>query len=52
MWLFSVQRPSFQIVKYPGHPSASGQGVGPHYDAGFLTFVCTTLDRVNLFMTS
>jgi hypothetical protein len=31
----------FQIVKYPtiNDDAPSDQGVGPHYDAGFLTFV-------------
>ena len=31
-----------KIVKYPAFVEniASDQGVGPHYDAGFLTFVC------------
>lgn len=28
-----------KIIKYPEAPSESGQGVGPHYDSGFLTFV-------------
>jgi hypothetical protein len=31
-----------KIVRYPTvDDSSSNQGVGPHYDAGFLTFVCT-----------
>jgi isopenicillin N synthase-like dioxygenase len=35
---------STQIVKYPPLDGAvSDQGVGPHYDAGFLTFVCYNL---------
>ncbi len=30
----------YQIVKYPTRDEvASEQGVGPHFDAGFLTFV-------------
>lgn len=30
----------FQVVKYPANDgSLNDQGVGPHYDAGFLTFV-------------
>jgi isopenicillin N synthase-like dioxygenase len=30
----------FQIVKYPANDgSLTDQGVGPHYDAGFLTFL-------------
>ena len=29
-----------KIVKYPVVTNGSDQGVGPHYDAGFLTFVC------------
>lgn len=28
-----------KIVKYPGASSEGDQGVGPHYDSGFLTFV-------------
>ena len=33
-----------KIVQYPVvDDSSSDQGVGPHYDAGFLTFVCTFL---------
>lgn len=28
-----------KIVKYPVVTDGSDQGVGPHYDAGFLTFV-------------
>lgn len=28
-----------KIVQYPVTQSGSDQGVGPHYDAGFLTFV-------------
>jgi len=28
-----------KIVKYPVVQGSSDQGVGPHYDAGFLTFV-------------
>jgi isopenicillin N synthase-like dioxygenase len=28
-----------KIVKYPPVIGGSDQGVGPHYDAGFLTFV-------------
>jgi isopenicillin N synthase-like dioxygenase len=32
--------PFFQIVKYPANDgSLTDQGVGPHYDAGFLTFL-------------
>jgi isopenicillin N synthase-like dioxygenase len=30
----------FQVVKYPANDgSLTDQGVGPHYDAGFLTFL-------------
>jgi len=33
-----------QIVKYPTRDEvASEQGVGPHFDAGFLTFVSSRL---------
>lgn len=28
-----------KIVQYPVAKGSSDQGVGPHYDAGFLTFV-------------
>jgi isopenicillin N synthase-like dioxygenase len=28
-----------KIVQYPVTHDGSGQGMGPHYDAGFLTFV-------------
>jgi isopenicillin N synthase-like dioxygenase len=32
-----------KIVKYPTRDTiTSDQGVGPHYDAGFLTFVSST----------
>jgi len=38
-----------KIVKYPAvtltDPDANEQGVGPHYDAGFLTFVRATVQR-------
>jgi isopenicillin N synthase-like dioxygenase len=31
-----------KVVKYPEAPPESNQGVGPHYDSGFLTFVCAS----------
>jgi isopenicillin N synthase-like dioxygenase len=32
----------FKVVKYPANDgSLTDQGVGPHYDAGFLTFLLT-----------
>lgn len=34
-----------KIVKYPVISSGSDQGVGPHYDAGFLTFVRSRFQR-------
>lgn len=38
---FTSKSLNFQIVKYPtiAEDAQSDQGVGPHYDAGFLTFV-------------
>jgi len=36
-----------KIVKYPEAPSESGQGVGPHYDSGFLTFVGSSTRIIN-----
>jgi isopenicillin N synthase-like dioxygenase len=39
---------SLQIVKYPTRDEvASEQGVGPHFDAGFLTFVSSRPSSVN-----
>lgn len=32
-----------KIVQYPVVEGSSDQGVGPHYDAGFLTFVSVSL---------
>ncbi|KIJ50441.1 hypothetical protein M422DRAFT_245712 [Sphaerobolus stellatus SS14] len=34
----SIMQQRCKIVKYPTVTSGSKQGVGPHYDAGFLTF--------------
>ena len=44
--LFIFHFVSTKIVMYPplGN-AASDQGVGPHYDAGFLTFVCHDINR-------
>lgn len=33
----------FQVVKYPANDGLTDQGVGPHYDNGFLTFVSTSV---------
>ncbi|KIJ50473.1 hypothetical protein M422DRAFT_159772, partial [Sphaerobolus stellatus SS14] len=35
----SIMQQRCKIVKYPTVTSGSKQGVGPHYDAGFLTFL-------------
>jgi isopenicillin N synthase-like dioxygenase len=44
-----------KIVKYPVVTGDNDQGVGPHYDSGFLTFVSVPKDtahRVNLLIYS
>ena len=35
-----------KIVKYPEASSESEQGVGPHYDSGFLTFVGSSMRSI------
>lgn len=36
-----------KIVKYPVVAGESDQGVGPHYDAGFMTFVCLLISPLS-----
>jgi len=37
-----------KIVKYPEASSKSEQGVGPHYDSGFLTFVGSSTRNIKV----
>ena len=39
-----------KIVQYPVVEGSNDQGVGPHYDAGFLTFVSASLSTFGPFL--